>query len=104
MMCIKTHVSPIIYISIYLHKTPLTRHAMPLNHASGFHGSHLDALPAIQLGPHIEIKRQLPICRAVPPGVEVYYVFDLFAAAVDDPVVPVEGRLVAQQGVEAGLG
>lgn len=64
--------------------------------------SHLDALPRIQLWPHIEIEARPASGTAGAAGVEVDHVVDAGAAAVNDPVVAVKGRGVAEDGVYAG--
>ena len=76
---------------------------------SGPKRPHLDALPRVQLRPHIEVERELPVGTGAPPvvrpaRVEVDDILDLLAAAVDNPVVPVEGRLVAEERIDARLG
>lgn len=67
-------------------------------------GSHLDTLPAVELGADVEIKARLAVCGQVAAGVEVNQVLYLRSATVHHPVVPVEWGLVAKQGVYAGLG
>jgi len=68
-------------------------------------GTQFDTLPTVQLWSHVEVEIELFTGLAlVLAGVEVNHVLDLGAAAIDDPVVAVERRLVAHQGVEAGAG
>lgn len=64
---------------------------------------HLHALPRIQLWPHIEIEAR-PRLAIGASSVEVDHVLNPRAAAVDDPVVSVERRRVAQDGVDTGRG
>lgn len=63
---------------------------------------HLDALPRIQLRPHIEIETRPASSAARSARVKVDHVVDAGAAAVDDPVMAIKGRGVAEDGVEAG--
>lgn len=65
---------------------------------------HLHTLPRIQLRPHIEVETRPSSSATRPAGVKVNHVVDAGAAAVNDPVVAVEGRGVAEDGVYAGGG
>lgn len=79
-----------------LNSYPHSRHARPPP------GAHLDALPGIQLGPHIEVEAGARASLAIgPPRVKVNHVVDARAAPVDDPVVAVKGRGEAEDGVDA---
>lgn len=75
---------------------------LPLLHPPESHHARLDSFPAVQLGTHVEVKVEtLAGLALVLARVKVNDVLDLGSAAVDDPVVAVKGRLVAEEGVEA---
>lgn len=66
------------------------------------HSSHLHSLPRIQLRPHVEIEARSASGATRSAGVEIDHVVDTGAAAVDDPVMTVKRRGVAEDGVDAG--
>lgn len=68
---------------------------------------HLHTLPTVQLGPYIQVKVYLralllllPLRCPRPPRIKVNHILDLLPAAIDDPIVPIKGRRVAQERVE----
>jgi hypothetical protein len=67
------------------------------NQTERFRGSHLPALPCIQLGPDIEVKVQLSLPFAIiSPCVEVNYVLHFCSAPINDPVVSIKWRCISQ--------
>lgn len=75
-----------------------------LSDAYGPQGSHLKALPAIQLWPDVEIKARLAIIRRVAASVKVNQVLYLGATPVHNPVMPVKWCLISEEGVHTSLG
>jgi hypothetical protein len=70
-----------------------------------FFESHLDAFPGVEFGADVEVEVEgFAWLALVLAGVKVDDIVDVGAAAVDDPVVSVEGLGVAQDGVEACSG
>lgn len=93
------HVNRIIhspFIHLFSPKASLSRQPRPP------HDPHLDSLQCIQLRPNIEIEARRSSRAAGSPSVEIDDIVDAGAAAVDDPVVPVKGRRVAEDGIDAG--
>lgn len=68
--------------------------------------SHLHPLKAVKLRPHVQIKVEFPrdVSRLRSPTVEINDVLDPLPAPVDNPVVPVKRRVVAQKHVQPCLG
>ncbi len=73
------------------------------SHAHPAHGTHLCAFPGIKLGPHIQVEAR-PGLAVGAAGVKVDNVVDPRAAAVDDPVVAVKRRHVAEDCIDSRLG
>lgn len=68
------------------------------------HGAHLDTLPGVEFRPDVEVEAR-SWCRATrSAGVKVNHVFDLCAAAVNDPVVAIKRGREAENGVDARRG
>lgn len=72
-----------------------------LSQAGPLHGAHLDTLPGVQLRADIKVEAWSGLA-IWSSGIEVDHVVHTSTATVDDPVVSIEGRLVAQDGVEPG--
>ena len=65
----------------------------------------LNALPAVQLRPDIEIKIEcLALLSLIPTRIKVNHILNLCAAAIHDPVVAIKWRLVSHQTLPARPG
>ena len=71
--------------------------------ANEAHCPGLYTFPAVQFGPDIKVEVEL-LARSplVLARVKVNNVFDLCAASIDDPVMSIERRLVANQRIKSG--